>query len=305
MVEQAELVEGLGYSSLWLPEITGRDAFVTAAVLAGRTTTVQLATGVVAVPARPLPALLMAAAAAAEAAPGRFTVGLGAGHAETAGSRFGWAGPSRLQEVAEAVTAVRSLPGHRYRGRGPTGEFDFRLDGVHLAGPPAVVVGALRPRMLELAGRTADGVLLNWTTVAGARRAAATARAAAGDRRIRVACYVPVAVVEDEPTRAAARRVVARQLGSYLRLRAYGDRLADEGFAADVAAVRAAGHGADRAVSGRLIDALSLIGDAGQVTAGLDSYRQAGVDEPVLAPVAAGEDFAATLAATWAALAPT
>lgn len=305
VVEQAELVDGLGYSSLWLPEISGRDAFVTAAVLAGRTTTVQLATGVVAVPARPLPALLMAVAAAAEAASGRFTLGLGAGHAETARSQFGWPGPARLADVAAAVTAVRGLPQRRHQGKGPGGPFDLRLDGVHLAGPPPVVVGALRPRMLELAGRAADGILLNWVTVAGARRAAATARAAAGDRRIQVACYVPVAVVEDEQTRAAARAVVAHQLGSYLRLRAYGDLLAEEGFAEDVAAVRAApGGAAERAVSARLVDAVSLVGDAAEVAAGLDRYRQAGVDEPVLAPLAAGEDPAATLAGTWAALAP-
>jgi len=37
LVEQAQLVEGLGYDRIWLPEISGRDAFVTAAVLATQT----------------------------------------------------------------------------------------------------------------------------------------------------------------------------------------------------------------------------------------------------------------------------
>lgn len=308
LVEQAELVDALGYTTIWLPEISGRDAFVTAAVVASRTTAVRLATGLVPLPSRPLPALAMAAAAVAEVAPGRFVLGLGAGHAETARAQYGWPGPATLLQMEGAVVSLRDgLRDGHLRGAGPAGPVDLTLRGIHVDVPPPVVVGALRPRMARMAGRVADGILLNWVTVPRARQTVAAARQAAGDRAFRVSCYVPVCVVDDPDQQAEARAAVAHQLGSYVQLRAYGDLLADDGYAADVAAVRAAGPGArarTAAVSARLVDAVALIGDAVAVRAGLDRYREVGVDEPVLAPVAVGADPASSLAATWAALAP-
>lgn len=308
VIEQAELVESLGYDTVWLPEISGRDAFVTAAVLARHTTSLRIALGVVPVPSRGLPALAMAAAAVAESAPGRFVLGLGAGHPETAVAQFGWPGAARPAQVKEVVRALHNaLRDGRVQGSCSGGAVNLQLRGVYVDTPPPIIVGALRPAMTRMAGHHADGILLNWVPADHVRRVVPLARAVAGERDFHVACYVPVCVADDGDDVRAGRAAVARQLGSYLRLRAYGDLLAAQGFADEVAAVRDAHGDADEraaAVPERLIDAVAVIGDVATVQAGLDRYRSAGVDEPVLAPVAIGDDPAASLAATWAALAP-
>jgi alkanesulfonate monooxygenase SsuD/methylene tetrahydromethanopterin reductase-like flavin-dependent oxidoreductase (luciferase family) len=305
LADQVQLVEALGYASVWLPEISGRDAIVTLAALAGRTRSIRLATGLVPLPSRPLPALTMAAAAAAELAPGRFVLGIGAGHAETA-LQYGWARPATVGEVGAALRSLRDAlrTGH-LRGAGPWGEVDLVLSGIHVDVPPDLVVGALRPRMAAMAGQLADGVLLNWVTVPRAGVVVDAVRRSAGARPLRVSGYVPVCVTDDPDEQQQARAAVAHQLSSYVRLRAYGDLLVEDGYGEEVAAVRAAAPDERAgAVSGRLVDAVALIGDVDTVRAGLDRYRAAGVDEPVLAPVAVGADPGASLAATWAALAP-
>lgn len=308
MVEQARLVEALGYRTIWIPEISGRDAFVTATALASGTTTIRLGLGVVPLPSRSLSAIVMAAAAVAEWAPDRFVLGLGAGHVETARSQFGWPGSASVDQLERAVLAIK--------GALRTGSLDQDIDGdtavlqligQHLSTIPPVYVGALRPRMAEAAGRTADGMVLNWVTRERARLLISAARALSTEADFQVACYLPVCVVNDAEEHRAARQAVARQLSSYVQLRAYGGLLELDGLADEVAAVklaRAQGRDAVAAVSDSLVDAVALIGDADEVRAGLDDYRAAGVDEPIIAPVAIGEDPASSLMNTWVSLAP-
>lgn len=309
VVEQAQLVEGLGYDSIWIPEISGRDAFVTATVLASRTERIRLGLGVIPLPSRSLSTLAMAAAAVSEWVPGRFMLGIGAGHSETARSQFGWPTAASMHDVESAVVAVRTaLRTGVLRQEIDGSVAELEMQGQHVATPPPVVIGALRPGMARAAGRSADGMLLNWVTVGRAERLVTAARAeSARDRPFRVGCYIPVCVVSDDAQNQAARVAVARQLSSYVQLRAYGDVLIEDGFADDVSAVRQARaehKDATLAVSDALIDAIALIGTASAVLAGLDDFRAVGVDEPVLAPVAVGEDSASSMAFTWASLAP-
>lgn len=308
MVEQARLVEVLGYRTVWIPEISGRDAFVTAAVLASGTTTIRLGLGVVPLPSRSLSAIVMAAAAVAECAPDRFVLGLGAGHAETARSQFGWPGSATVDQVERAVAAVRRALRTGVLDQAVDGDTAvLQLVGQHVTTTPPVFIGALRPRMAEAAGRSADGMVLNWVTLERARTLAAAARALSPEAGFQVACYLPVCVVNDDAEKRAARRAVARQLSSYVQLRAYGELLALDGLADEVAAVklaRAEGRDAVAAVSDSLVHAVALIGDVEEVRAGLDEYRAAGVDEPVIAPVAIGDDSASSLMNTWVSLAP-
>lgn len=308
LIEQANLVEGLGYDRIWIPEISGRDAFVTAAVLATQTHSIGIGLGVVPLPSRPLPALEMATAALAECAPGRVAVGLGAGHRETAASQFGWPGSSTPAAVGEAIVSLReALRSATLHHRGASGEpLVLQLRGQHVQTPPELFVGALRDRMVTVAAQNADGMLLNWVTERRAARLCEVAAARRTDRQFTTAAYVPVCVVDGATAREEAYREVAGQLSSYLQLSAYGDLLSDDGYAGDVEAVRAArrrGQDAAAAVSARLVEAVALIGDADEVKAGLNRLRAAGIDEPVLAPVTVGADSAASLFGTWAALA--
>jgi len=118
-------------------------------------------TGVVPIYSRNVAALSLSAAAAAEAADGRFILGLGAGHQfpTQAWYEAKWERPrARLREMIEVLRAI--LAGERVTHNG-----SLNINGFHLGStPPAVpiYVAALSPASLRLAGEVADGVILNW-----------------------------------------------------------------------------------------------------------------------------------------------
>src|SRR5436190_14990230 len=77
----AQLVEELGYSTLWLAEAVGRDPFAMSAVLLAATEELQLATGIANIYARDPMTMAAGQKTLAEAFPGRFLLGLGVSHA--------------------------------------------------------------------------------------------------------------------------------------------------------------------------------------------------------------------------------
>ncbi len=298
VVEQARLVDALGYESIWVPEIAGRDALVTAAVVGGAVERAAVATGVVPLPARSPVTLAMGAAALAEATGGRFVLGVGAGHPETARSWLGRA-PLDLAGVADHLDVVDAVltSGEVRRPATPARPaLDFRLRGAHPPGPPKVVLAALGPKMAALAGARASGLVLNWVTadhvpaVVGWAREGAE-RAGRDPDALEVACYVPVCVGDP----ADARRELARQLRAYGSLGAYRRVLA----ACGIEAPADAGD-----IPAPVLDALGAHGDEATVRSRLQHFVDAGVTLPVLAPYPTGDDPWASMTATWSALAP-
>lgn len=283
VVEQARVVDALGYHSVWVPEIAGRDALTVCAALAQETSDVRLATGIVPMPVRAAETLAMGAAGLAEMTGGRFVLGVGSGHAESHSGRM------RLRDMETYLTTLRALLHDGTSG-------SFRLRGVHPPAPPPIVLAALGARTIELAGRLADGVILNWATPAYAARLAASFREAA-DRAgrdpdaLEVACFVPACVTDDL---AAARRELARQIAAYGTLRAYAAVLERSGV----------GRIRQGDIPDHVCDALGAHGSAGDVHARLDDYRLGGVTLPVLVPYPVGEDPWASMTETWSSLAP-
>lgn len=118
------------------------------------------------------------------------------------------------------------------------GSSGFRLGISPLPEPAPVYLGAMGPRMLELAGTSADGVLLSWESPPALARQAARVRAAAqaaGRPCPEIAAYVRVAVAED---RDAARRALAEEVAFYWPF--YGRHFAAQIPAASAAAADAA-----------------------------------------------------------------
>jgi alkanesulfonate monooxygenase SsuD/methylene tetrahydromethanopterin reductase-like flavin-dependent oxidoreductase (luciferase family) len=172
----------------------------------------------------------------------------------------------------------------------------FRL-GVRLGERrPKVVIGALNPGMLQLAGEIADGVLLNylpashvpWSVEQVRKGGAAT-----------VYAYVHVGVAEREHGIDLARR----DLFSYAVVDAYARNFVRAGFGDEVAEIRARHAAKDRegalaAVSDRFVDAIDVMGDAAQVRATMQGYVDAGVDVPIVMPLPWGPDRMAVTEAT-------
>jgi alkanesulfonate monooxygenase SsuD/methylene tetrahydromethanopterin reductase-like flavin-dependent oxidoreductase (luciferase family) len=161
---------------------------------------------------------------------------------------------------------------------------------------PRIVVGALNPAMLRLAGELADGVLLNYLPASHVPWSVDQVRKG-GDAVIHA--YVHAGLCERDEGIELARR----DLFSYAVVDSYARNFARAGFADEVAEIRdrfAAGDrdGAVGAVSDRMVDAIDVMGDADLVHATMRAYVDAGVEVPVLMPLPWGRDRRASADAT-------
>ncbi|MEM7255329.1 MAG: LLM class flavin-dependent oxidoreductase [Pseudomonadota bacterium] len=161
--ERAIWAEAEGYDDIWFPDGGGmQDAMTLAAAVAGRTSRARLATGIVPVFTRPPAVLATSTLAINQIAPGRFVLGLGS---STHAMVDGWYGGqfekpvTRVRETVEVTRAM--LAGEKSQYEGQT----VRSRGFKLAQPidghVPIFLAAMGPKMLQLCGETADGVILN------------------------------------------------------------------------------------------------------------------------------------------------
>src|SRR5262245_35621471 len=97
LADLARTVEAAGFEALFLPEVGTRDTLATLAALAGETSRLRLATGVVALPSRSPGLLAIAAATVQERSDGRLILGLGTGPSA----------PRALDRLRSTVAALR------------------------------------------------------------------------------------------------------------------------------------------------------------------------------------------------------
>lgn len=160
LVDLAQRAERHGFDQLWVSnDLFLRSAPVLLGILAARTERIKLGVGIMNPYSVHVSEIAMMAATMREATGGRFLLGVAAGSAEF----LGWAGierPRPLSRTAEAVTVLRALLGAEEQ-RGDLPEWFGPLSGLRLppGDPVPVYVGAMSPKMLQMAGRLADGVL--------------------------------------------------------------------------------------------------------------------------------------------------
>src|SRR5690606_33004891 len=162
----ASRAAALGYRSFWTAETTGPEAFSTLAAAGAAAPGLDLGTGVLALQLR-TPMVVAMAGATLQALQPHVDVLLGIGISSPVVTER-WHGvpygDRPLARVREYVTLLKEcLSGEPVTFQGDFYQCrKFRL-GVRLGERrPKVVVAALNPRMLELAGEVADGVLLNY-----------------------------------------------------------------------------------------------------------------------------------------------
>ncbi len=295
----------LGYSSFWTAETTGPEAFVTLAAAGAANPHLDLGTGVIALQLRTPGVVAMAGATLQALHPDRdILLGIGVSSPVVAAQWHGAGyGERPLAQVREYVTLLREC----LSGEPVTFEGDFytvrkfRL-GVRLGERrPKIVVAALNPAMLRLAGELADGVLLNYLPASHVPWSVEQVRAG-GDAT--VYAYVHVGVCD----RADGVDLARRDLFSYIVVDSYARNFERAGFADEVAAVREHHRARDRegalaAVSDRMVDAIDVMGDAAHVRATVQAYVDGGVEVPVVMPLPWGADRMATVRATMAAAA--
>lgn len=273
IVEQARQAEEDGFSSLWYASAVAGDPLVAMAIAGRATDTIELGTAVLQTyPCHPLlQANRVVAAANAMGRPG-LTLGLGASHAPIVEDVLGlsYAHPGRsTEEYLRIVTGLL---------RDGDVDFDGADWSVHSTGrmarpehPVPVLLAALSPRMLTIAGTFADGVVL-WMASRSVVESTINphlqhAAAAAGRPKPRVVAGLPVAV-HDDP--AAARDAVAASAVEYAGMANYR-RIIDTGGASGPPDV-------------------AVIGDERSVKRQLEDLVAAGVTDVWAQPVAVGSD---------------
>jgi F420-dependent oxidoreductase-like protein len=230
IIEQAREAERDGFSSLWYPSATGGDPLVPIAVAGRATSRIELGTAVL--QTYPCHPLLMANRAASVAfALGRpgFTLGIGPSHVPVIEGMYGLASDQPGQHAEEYVQVLMAalrdgqvdvsgtlLSAHGRRSVAPDA-------------PVPVLLAALAPRLLRVAGSMADGTI-TWmaNTRAVGEHVVPRIRAAAGDREPRVVVGLPIAVHDDADE---ARSEAAVQFAMYGNLPNYR-RILDIGGAA-------------------------------------------------------------------------
>src|ERR1700730_15781790 len=184
----AREAENRGYRTPWVGGASGTEAIVLSTLIATHTSRIQIANGVIPVQTRTPIVYGQAAATLAHLAPGRFALGLGLSSEIIVGQWHGLPFAPSIQQMREAVQVIRmTAAGERVNFEGRFYRLkNFRLAIPAPAPPPRMHLAALGPKMCELAGEVADGVLLNWIPPAAVpesvRRVEAGAAPAGGGR---------------------------------------------------------------------------------------------------------------------------
>lgn len=160
-VRRARIVEEHGYESLWTTQLPGaRDASLVLAAYAAATQKVELGTGVLPIYTRHPTAMTQMAATLDELSGGRFILGIGVSHRVTVESMWGLRLESPVDAMREYLTIVReSIRTGASSFKGKYFSATWSYSGPRREQLP-IMISALNPRMLELAGELADGVVL-------------------------------------------------------------------------------------------------------------------------------------------------
>ncbi len=291
--EIAALAEELGYHSIWVPEMWGRDAFSILGLLAASTGKIKLATGVVPVYSRSPAVIAQTVATLDELSGGRIMLGLGASGPAVIENWHGVRFEKPLQRTKEYVEIIRMIiNGERVDYEGEI----FSLKGFRLQFRPCrsdipVLIAAIGPKNIRLAGEVADGwipfmVPRERLREVGTGLVEGALSAGRDPADVTVCPYVTTAVSEDAEY---ARKVVGEHIAYYVGGMGifYNNTVSRYGFgeeARNIADAWKKGYKslAVESVSGRMLDSLTVSGTVENGRAALKEYHDAGADLPIL-----------------------
>ncbi len=259
LAEAADL-ESRGFDTAWVPHVFGLDAITTAALIGRETERIEVGTAVVPSHPRHPAALAQQALTAAVACRGRFTLGVGLSHPVVIESMMGLSYARKASHMREYMAVLgpllRGAPAHV---DGEEYRVNLALD-VRDAPAVPVVIGALGPRMLEIAGREATGTI-TWSTGPRALEAhivprirEAARRAGRGEPRIVAGVHI---VLTSDLERA--REKIGRIVAMYGQMPSYKAMLEREGEAP--------------------LEEITIFGDEQALDTGLDRLRDVGVTD--------------------------
>jgi probable F420-dependent oxidoreductase len=276
----------LGYSDIWSAESDGADAFTPLALAAAWEPRLRLGTAIVPAYTRSPACMAQSVASLADAAPGRFAIGIGSS-SNVIVER--WNGVPFVEPYKKVRDVVRflndALSGEKIVKSYDTFEINgFKL-GVRPEQKPQILVAALREGMLRLAGREADGAIINWLSPRDVAKVAGVVRDAAGGADREIVARIFVCPSENaEVVRAAARFAIA----AYLNVPVYAAFHEWLGRGEQLQGMWDAWKAGDRkaalaAIPDEVVDDLVVHGSAAHCRAVIDEYFANGVTTSSLA----------------------
>ena len=259
-VAEARALEAAGFDTMWIPQVFEHDAIMLSALVARETERIEIGTAVVPTQPRHPVALAQQALTAASASGGRFTLGIGLSHPPVIEQMHGLSYARKASHMREVLAVIGPI----LRGE----PVDFQGDEFRVAmhvevadpQPVPVLLAALGPRMLKLAGSQADGTILWMTGFRGIEEhSVPTIRAAAqeaGRPEPRVVAGMHIALTNDVDT---ARAQVAHVLERYRLMPSYRAMIEREGRAEP--------------------EDFAIVGDEKTLEAGLDRLASIGVTD--------------------------
>ena len=281
----AELAD-LGYTDIWSAESDGADGFTPLAMAAAWEPRLRLGTAIIPAYTRSPACFAQSVASLADAAPGRFAIGIGSSSNVIVEKWNGIPFVEPYKKVRDVVRFLNdALSGEKIAKSYDTFEVNgFKL-GVRPEQKPKILVAALREGMLRLAGRESDGAIINWLSATDVRKVAQVVRDAAGGEDREIVARIFVCPSENaDVVRAAGRFAIAAYLNvpvyaEFHRWLGRGDQLQgmwDAWKAGDRKAALAA-------IPDEVVDDILIHGSPEHCRAKIDEYFENGVTTSSLA----------------------
>jgi 5,10-methylenetetrahydromethanopterin reductase len=291
MIHLAKVTEELGYSHIWVGDshLIWREAYVNMAAMALNTTRVKLGTGVTNPLTRHPSVVGSAYATLEEYAPGRMIVGIGLGDSsvETMGMK-----PAKLSYFEKTMAQMRDLLDGK--------EVELETGKIHVLHPckrkVPIYVAASGPKMLELSGRIADGIIV-LVGIADDYIAHACERISGGVKSagrkledINLVLWVPCAVSDTARAKDAVKAHVARVVAHPLP---YVLDPQEQKVLADIRKTydyyhhmnQAANHA--EVIPDWLVDKFAIAGTVAECRAQIERLRKTGIQQIAIIPYSA------------------
>jgi 5,10-methylenetetrahydromethanopterin reductase len=291
MIHLAKVSEETGYSHIWVGDshLIWREAYINMAAMALSTSKVKLGTGVTNPLTRHPSVVASGYATLEEYAPGRMIVGIGLGDSsvETMGMK-----PAKLSYFENTLRQMRDL----FAGK----EVQLETGKIHLLhfckSKVPIYIAASGPKMLELSGRIADGIIVLVGVadeyIAHAKEKIAAGAKAAGRKLedVDLVLWVPCAVSESAPAKNAVKAHVARVVAHPLPY------VLDPNEQKVLAEIRKtydyyhhmdqeANHG--EVIPDWLVDKFAIAGTVAQCRAQIERIKKSGVQQIAIIPYSA------------------
>lgn len=287
-----ELVD-LGYTDVWSAEADGADAFTPLALAAAWAPELRLGTAIVPAFTRGPAVLAQSVASLASAAPGRFAFGIGTSSNVIVERWNGIPFEDPYHQVKDMVRFLReAMSGEKVSGTYGASEIKgFRLK-VPVKDQPPILIAALRPGMLKLAGSVGDGAIINWLSAEDVTTVAPIVADAAGDSSPEIVARIFVAPTDDRDMVMGLGRMA---IAAYLNVPVYAEFhkwLGRGEELSDMWRLWSEGDrkGALQAIPDSLVDELIIWGPPEKCREHVQRYVDSGVTTPALAILPFGID---------------